>query len=136
MSAKEFLNKIRYIDMMIKCKQEQIQILRSNLKNVSSSMTDVERVQSSKNPDKFTNPISKIIELEAEFKEDIGKLIELKRKARVMIEKLDNETEKIVLYKRYFENKHFEDIAIEMGYSWRRIHQIHSNSLKKIERFQ
>lgn len=132
MQVKEFLNKIRHIDMMIDCKVEQVMNLRSRLTSISCPMG--EKVQSSLDPDKFTNPISKIIELEMEINEDIDKLVDLKRVARRTIEQLEDDVEKMVLYKRYFENKTFEQISVEMNYSWRRIHQFHGDALKKLER--
>ena len=132
MQAKEFLNKIRYIDMMIDCKLEQINGLRDRLTSIGSPMG--EKVQSQLNPDKFTDPVSKIIELENEINEDIDHLVDLKSEARKVIERLDNDVEKLVLYKRYFENKTFEQISVELNYSWRRIHQFHGDALKKLER--
>ena len=132
MQVKEFLNKIRYIDAMIDCKRDQIKDLRDTLTSISCPMG--EKVQSTLDPDKFTNPVSKIIELEKEINDDIDKLIDLKRIARKAIEQLDNEVEKMVLYKRYFENKTFEQISVELNYSWRRIHQFHGDALNKLER--
>ena len=132
MKVKEFLNKIRHIDMMIDCKLEQTYNLRSRLTSINVSMS--ERVQSSLDPDKFTNTISKIVELEKEINDDIDKLVDLKSIARKAIESLDNDIEKMVLYKRYFENKTFEQISVELNYSWRRIHQFHGDALKKLER--
>ena len=132
MQVKEFLNKIRHIDAMIDCKRDQIKDLRDTLTSISCPMG--EKVQSTLDPDKFTNPVSKIIELEKEINDDIDKLIDLKRIARKAIEQLDNEVEKMVLYKRYFENKTFEQISVELNYSWRRIHQFHGDALKKLER--
>ena len=131
MQAKEFLNKIRHIDMMIDCKLEQTSNLRSRLTSINVTMG--ERVQSSLDPDKFTNTISKIVELEKEINDDIDKLVDLKSIARKAIESLDNDIEKMVLYKRYFENKTFEQISVELNYSWRRIHQFHGDALKKLE---
>ena len=132
MQVKEFLNKIRYIDMMIDCKLEQINGLRDRLTSIGSpGMGD--KVQSHLDPDKFTDPVSKIIELEKEINEDIDNLVDLKRKARKSIEQLNDDREKLVLYKRYFENKTFEQISVEMNYSWRRIHQFHIDALMQLE---
>ena len=132
MQVKEFLNKIRYIDMMIDCKLEQINGLRDRLTSIGSpSMGD--KVQSSLDPDKFTNTISKIIDLENEINADIDNLVDLKCEARKSIEQLNDDREKLVLYKRYFENKTFEQISVEMNYSWRRIHQFHSDALMQLE---
>ena len=132
MQAKEFLNKIRHIDMMIDCKCSQIKGLRDRLTSISCPMD--EKVQSTKDPDKFTDPVSKIIELEQEINEDIDKLIDLKRVARKVIEQLDNEVEKMILYKRYFENKTFEQISVEMNYSWRQIHRLHGSALQSFSK--
>ena len=131
MQVKEFLNKIRYIDMMIDCKLEQINGLRDRLTSIGSPMG--EKVQSHLNPDKFSNTISKIIELENEINADIDNLVDLKCEARKSIEQLNDDREKLVLYKRYFENKTFEEISVEMNYSWRRIHQFHSDALMQLE---
>ena len=114
--------------MMIDCKCSQIKDLRDRLTSISCPMG--EKVQSTKDPDKFTDPVSKIIELEQEINEDIDKLIDMKCVARKMIEQLDNEVEKLVLYKRYFENKSFEQISVEMNYSWRQIHRLHGSALQ------
>lgn len=132
MQVKEFLNKIRHIDMMIDCKCDQIKSLRDRLTSISCPMG--EKVQSTKDPDKFTDPVSNIIELENEINEDIDKLVNLKREARRLIERLNNDVEKIVLYKYYFEGKTFEQVSVEMNYSWRRVNQIHSDALKNLER--
>ena len=118
--------------MIIDCKLEQINGLRDRLTSISSPMG--EQVQGTKDPDKFTDPVSKIIELENEINADIDKLVDLKSEARKSIEQLNDDREKLVLYKRYFENKTFEQIAVEMNYSWRRIHQFHGDALKKLER--
>lgn len=135
MQVKEFLNKIRHIDMMIDCKCEQIANLRHRLTSISSPMANLgDRVQATLDPDKFTNTISKIIDMEKEVNDDIDKLVDLKCAARKAIEQLDDDVEKMVLYKRYFNNKTFEQISVEMNYSWRRIHQVHGNALKKLER--
>ena len=129
MQAKEFLNKIRYIDMTIDCKCELIQELRSRIVSIGSPNLG-DKVQSSLDPDKFTNTISKIIELENEINADIDTLVDLKREARQLIEKLDDNVEKLILYKRYFENKTFEQISVELNYSWRHIHRLHSSALQ------
>ena len=133
MKAKEFLKNIIHIDMMIDCKLEQIAELRSRLTSVSCA-TDNERVQTSLKGDKMTDTIAKIMELEELVNDDIDVLTEYKLQAREMIEKLESDVEKIVLYKRYFECKSFEQIAVECNYSWRHVHRIHGNALVNLEK--
>lgn len=128
MQAKEFLKKIIHIDMMIDCKVEQIATLRASLTSTSCG-SDNERVQTSLKGDKLADTIAKIIELEELINNDIDMLTEYKLHAREMIEKLEDVVEKLVLYKRYFESKSFEQIAVECNYSWRHIHRIHGKAL-------
>lgn len=131
MNVKDYLNKIRTVDALIDCKCDQIAKLRARLLNVTAT-TEGERVQTSKTDDKFADTIAKIVDLENEINRDIDRLVDLKCEARKLIEKLDDDVQKIVLYKRYFDNKRFEQIAIECNYSWRRINQIHSEALKTL----
>ena len=133
MKAKEFLKNIIHIDMMIDCKLEMIAELRSRLTSVSCA-TDNERVQTSLKGDKMTDTIAKIIELEELVNDDIDVLVENKKQAREMIEKLESDVEKIVLYKRYFDCKSFEKIAVECNYSWRHVHRLHGSALVNLDK--
>ena len=133
MQVKDFLNKIRHIDMMIDCKCEQISNLRSRLTSLGSP-TLGDKVQSTKDPDKFTNTVSKSMKLENKINADIDTLVELKNIARNIIERIDGEVEKLILYKRYFENKRFEEIAIECGYSLRHIYRLHDDALENFDK--
>ena len=133
MGSKEFLNKIRYIDMMINCKLEQVAELRSMLLP-GAIRYDKDKVQTSNNADSISDTVSKIMELEEKINTDIDELVELKSVARDNIERMENDVEKVILYKRYFNNESFENIAVECGYSWRHIHRLHSEALKNFDK--
>ena len=133
MGSKEFLNKIRYIDMMINCKLEQVAELRSMLLP-GAIRYDKDKVQTSNNADSISDTVSKIMELEEKINTDIDELVELKSVARDNIERMENDVEKVILYKRYFNNESFENIAVECGYSWRHIHRLHGEALKNFDK--
>lgn len=133
MSAKEFLNKIRTADMMINCKLEQVANLTAML-SAGGVRYDKEKVQSSSQGDLMANTIIKIIELEKQINIDIDLLIDYKTEARKLIEQLDNDAEKIILYKRYFDNKSFEQVSVECNYSWRHTHRLHGNALANLDK--
>ena len=133
MGSKEFLNKIRYIDMMINCKLEQVSELRSMLLP-GAIRYDKDKVQTSNNADSISDTVSKIMELEEKINTDIDELVELKSVARDNIERMENDVEKVILYKRYFNNESFENIAVECGYSWRHIHRLHGEALKNFDK--
>ena len=48
------------------------------------------------------------------------------------IESLDNETERLLMRKRYIQGLHWEDICVELNYSWKQIHRIHARILNVI----
>ena len=133
MSSKEFLNKIRYIDMMINCKLEQVAELRSMLLP-GAIRYDKDKVQTSRNADSISDTVSKIMELEEKINADIDELVELKSVARDNIERMENDVEKVILYKRYFNNESFENIAVECGYSLRWIYKLHNDALKHFDK--
>ena len=133
MSSKEFLNKIRYIDMMINCKLEQVAELRSMLLP-GAIRYDKDKVQTSNNADTITDTMLKIVDLEEKINADIDKLVEMKGLARDKIERMENNVEKVILYKRYFGNESFEQISVAMGYSWRWIHKLHNDALKHFDK--
>ena len=135
MSAKEYLMKIRTIDMLIDTKIEQVKMLRDRLTSIGSPIVG-DKVQCSPDPDKFTNTIAKIIELEEEINRDIDRLVDYKREVRGIIEQMTEDIEKIILYKHYFEGKSFEQIAVDCNYSWRWIISLHGSALKNFEKVQ
>ena len=133
MSSKEFLNKIRYINMMINCKLEQVAELRSMLLP-GAIRYDKDKVQTSHDADTISDTMIKVIELEEKVNADIDELVELKSVAREKIERMENDIEKVILYKRYFNNESFENIAVECGYSWRHIHRLHGEALRNFDK--
>lgn len=135
MSAKEYLMKIRTIDMLIDTKLEQVKMLRYRLTSIGSPIIG-DKVQSSPDPDKFTNTIAKIIKLEEEITKDIDRLVDYKAEAREIIERMSKDVEKTILYKHYFEGKSFEQIAVDCNYSWRWVISLHGSALKSFEKVQ
>ena len=132
MSAKDFLNRIRHIDIMIDCKCEQIASLRELLTG-GAIRYDKDKVQSSVS-DTMSDTISKIIELEEKVNADIDLLVDYKTQARELIEQLPSDVEKVILYKRYFDNKSFEQISVECNYSWRHTCRLHGMALASLNK--
>lgn len=135
MRVKEFLKKIVTIDDMIDVKVNQVAQLRSLLE-VGSVRYDKDKIQVSTNDDKLADTVAKIIDLENEINADIDSLIAHKELARRMIENLNDDREKLILYKRYFERKSFEQISVELNYSWRQVHRLHGKALVALDKIK
>lgn len=67
--------------------------------------------------------------LKAERLEKVRRREEIEKSIKDMQD--DNERE--VLRLRYIDGKKWEEICIEMGYSWKHIHRIHSSALMNIK---
>ena len=86
---KRLLESVLNTDRLIDIKLVEIGELRRRLTDVKSPSFG-DKVQGTKDPDKFTNVISKIIELEKEVNFDIDKLVDNKRTCRELIESLES----------------------------------------------
>lgn len=71
-----------------------------------------------------------------ELEQEINNLVEQQcvtmRETYELINLLDDELLKLIMLKRYTGHKPWEQIAVEMGYSWRQMHNFHSKALNKI----
>ena len=78
--------------------------------------------------------INKIIELEKEVNEDIDKLIDNKNACRELIESLESNFYKVVLYKIYFEGKSLRTVADSLNVSVRQIARIRNKAIVQISK--
>ena len=65
-----------------------------------------------------------------DLKERLEKRITIRREITQKIEKMPNETEKMVLRYRYIHLLKWEEIAVKMCYSWKGIHKVHGRALQ------
>lgn len=133
MTAKQYLSQIARADNIIKNKLSEIYQLK--VLSTSISATNIgERVQTSVSADKMGDMIAKIVDLQREAQEDIDKYTDFRKKAISQIESIETDNFYNVLYGRYIQYKTFEQIAKEMGYSWRQTVRIHGEALAEFEK--
>lgn len=88
-----------------------------------------ERVQSSRNNDKFGTLYSRIDEKEREITEKIDALVDFKLKVSDEINALDDDRHIAILHKRYVCFESWERIAIDMQYNVRYVQHLHGQAL-------
>lgn len=66
-------------------------------------------------------------ELQDELQKALGVQLEIERAIKELPER-----EKYLIRAKYMESKTWEQIAVDMGYSWRQVHYIHSEALKAL----
>lgn len=132
MTAKEYLNRVRRQNFIVKQAEKELTAVKSDILSLKASSMS-EKVSGTKEADLA----DKYIKLEKYFDRVISewdKLIDMRIEAKAMIAMLPDEAQQAVLYARYINCGRWEDIATEMGYSWRGIFKLHGLALKTFER--
>ena len=129
MNAKEYLNRVRFADISINTKSDELYHLKLKSLQVSPQ-SQSERVQSSGSGGDFT----KIVLLQEKINEEIDQLVELKKQARTLIHRLTDERYKTVLTEYYLNHKTWEQVADCMNYDLRWVYRIHGKALKEFSK--
>jgi hypothetical protein len=131
MNAKEYLSQAYRIDQRINSKLEQVMSLRDLLGKANVTLTGMPK-SPTPNPHSMEDIIVKMVDLESEINDDIDTLVDLKAEIMRCIKRVDNPEYQTLLELRYLCFKHWEDISADMGYSLRRIYELHNLALEQI----
>lgn len=131
MTAKEYLLQIRKNDNQINNKLAEISHLREMAMSITSTLKE-DVVQTSGNGDKLADTIAKIVDLENEINADVDKLVDTKKEVMSVIDTLE-EPFCNLLYKRYLHYMTWEEIAVEMHYTYQWVCELHGRALLKVK---
>ena len=129
MTAKQWLNRARRIDREIRALEEVISSTRKRLESVTQSYSG-DGTQSSKDPHKF----DRLVELESLVNEKIDEQIQIKTEILEAISQIRDRRQRIVLTEYYLNMKTWEQVAVEINYSWRQVMNIHGRALQEMQR--
>ena len=136
MTPKEYLGQVRKLRLMIEQRQKELdQLAEQKLGAVSGidyskiPVKGARRVGAS-----FEQAAIKSLDLTAEIAGLISEYTGLKHKIIGEIQQLDKPEYMQVLYKRYVEDKRWEVIAVEMGYSCDHVRHLHGWALRDFEK--
>ncbi len=129
--AKEYLQQVRKAKLHISSLQEEIETMKELAVSIGSISQD-EKVMSSVSQDKMADIICKIEERVAELKTKMTEYIQLRAEIMATISKVDNDDYQQILYKRYCQMKKWEEIALDMSYTWRWAIKLHGRALDEI----
>ena len=105
-----------------------MQRTRESLETVTQNY-DSDGAQSTKNPHKY----DRLVELESLVDAKIDEQISMKAEILNTIMQLEDRRQRLVLMEYYIEMKTFEQVAVDIHYSWRQIMNIHGHALKAVE---
>ena len=129
MTAKQWLNRARRIDREIRALEEVISSTRKRLESVTQSYSG-DGAQSSKDPHKF----DRLVELESLVNEKIDEQIQIKTEILEAISQIRDRRQRIVLTEYYLNMKTWDQVAVEINYSWRQVMNIHGRALQEMQR--
>jgi len=132
MTAKEYLYQAFTISRLIKAKETRIRDLRDMLERVTVTLSD-DKVQSSPKPDPMGEFMATIVDLEAECRSDILRLISCQKEIEAVINTLEQPEHRLILFERYVNLKKWEDVAADNGYSEKHIFKLHGHALAKLK---
>ena len=134
MNAKECLNSIREYDVMIDSKLAEVDALYTMITRITPVLKTDMVASGGADQDKIGNALAKIIDLKDEINRDIDHFVDKKREVIALLMQIGNPLYYQVLHKRYFLYQTFEQIALEMDYSYRGICYLHGRALQAFER--
>lgn len=133
LNTKDFLQQIELYDNHINNKLEELERLRSlTLKITSSLKQDV--VSASGSQDKLGDAVAKIVDLQNEINQSIDLYVDRKREVNRVLEQITDVDYLQVLSKRYLLYEPWEQIAMEMGYTYRHITRLHGEALQAVRK--
>ena len=132
MNAKEYLNRISQLDGEIKRKQQRCRTLRDVAMNTSVKHSG-ESVQQSREKNPLEKILTKVIDLERQIEKDEALLVDLKAEVWEQLDKLEDETQKRILWLRYAEKETWKRIAKDVCFSERYVRKLHTKGLIKMD---
>lgn len=130
--AQKYLMQVKLYDTHIDNKVQELDRLKAMATKVTTSLS-LAPGRGSGSQDKIGAAVAKIIDLQAEVNHAIDTYVDMKREISDLIERVKDPDQLAVLHKRYIQYKHWEQIACEMGYTYRNVCYIHGRALQAVE---
>ena len=96
----------------------------------TSSFSDMPR--SGGGSDKIQTTVEKIIEIEEKLDHEIDAFVDLRNRIEAAVEKLEDGRLRDVMRYRYIDGMKWEQIAVEMHYSYMQVCRLHGKALLEI----
>lgn len=134
MTAKQYLRRAYRLNDLINsdlAELEQLKVLSTSVSSPNLSGMPSSGTRKQEAP--FVNAVMKIIELEKVIDAEIDHFVDLKKEIRDVINKVPDNSQKLVLKLRYIQFLKWESVAAEMDLSLKQVHRIHNEALKNVK---
>ena len=127
MTAKEYMEQARYLDMQINSKIEQIRNLNELATKATTVYSDMPH-SPNRNTSRMEETVVKIID------RDIDALVNLKREIMRVVNRIESAEYKTILEMRYLQFKKWEQIALLMSTDLRWVYRMHGRALNEVQK--
>ena len=128
--VKEYLGEVKRLTIVIDSLERSVETLREDIASIQGISYDKDRVQSSASADGMINKMIRLDELASEMENAMIERAKKRAEITTQITLMPNGTYMQLLFKRYVEMQKFEQIALDMCYSYDRIIHIHQEALE------
>ena len=126
------LNEYKWIQENIINLENRLLEIDTKLQKITNTL-QMDIVQVSKDSDKWTLLIQKKLDVQELINVEVANGYKEMAKLEGLISEL-SEREKLLIRYRYIDCLEWELICVKMHYSWRQIHYIHSDALRKLSK--
>ena len=134
MKAIDYLEQIEKMDAKIETKMEELERLQTLAEKTTASLGG-ERVQASGNQQKLEDCVIKILKAQEEINASIDRFVDYKKEAMELIDRACDADCIRLLYKRYFSYMKWEEIAVDMNYTYQWISGgLHQRALAQVQK--
>jgi len=130
MTAREWLNRARYADREIKSLENTIACERERITSITPKLGG-NTTSGSKDPHKFDHYVELLDELEQKLNECYA----LKAETFAVIKRLRDPRYRSVLQAYYVRGCTWEQVAVELNYSFRQVVRLRKAAIKEVEQY-
>ena len=126
--VKEYLGEIKRLSIAIDSMERSIETMREEIASIQGISYDKDRVQSSASADGMINKMIRLDEMASELEDTMIERAKKRAEITTQITMMPNGTYMQILFKRYVEMQKFEQIALDMNYSYDRVRHLHQEA--------
>lgn len=132
MTAERYLSQAYRLDQRIQLDQAELDNLKTLAASVGSPGFDEHNNPNRPTNAPFVKTLERIWEMEQKISTELSQLILLKQEILMVLSKVNDVDERLVLTYRYLKNMSWSEISIELGVSDRTIRRWHERALTHV----
>lgn len=131
MTAKEYLSRLRSLELRLLANANEIENLTTIATHITSAINSDGIHTTGTTSDKLGSCVARIVDLRNEIDADVDNLEKVRKEIIDSIETVQTTKHRELLRMRYVCHMTFEEIAVEMDMSWRHIVRLHGYALNE-----